>query len=832
MKIKLKQLVCLLSAVIFTSQVFSQAWIRVNQMGYLPGDIKVAVFLSKDPVDVSEFRVREALTDKVIAAFSNVKSYGSYPPFSSSYRLDFSSYTNEGAVYIEAGGIRSPVFNVSNSVYDGSADFLLRYMRQQRCGYNPFLKDSCHTHDGYIIYHPTRDSMHIDVTGGWHDATDYLQYTATSSNAVYQMLLAWKMNPSAFGDEHLANGDTGKNNVPDILDEIKWGLEWLIKMNPDSGEMYNQIADDRDHAGYRLPNKDRVSYGKGLERPVYFCTGDTQGLMEYKNRATGIASTAGKFASSFALAAEVFRESDPGYSEMLLNKAIAAWRFGKANPGACQTAPCVAPYFYEEDNWVDDMELAGATIYKLTRDKSFLDEAADYGRQEIFTPWMGADTATHYQWYPFLNMGHWAVGSAENNYAGEFAGYWQKGLQNVFDKGKHNAFLNGVPKIWCSNNLTVALITQCHLYEMWTGDKRFREMEAALRDWLFGCNPWGTSMVIGLPGYGDTPVDPHSSLSVLNGYKLDGGLVDGPVYYSIFKNLKGIDVAGKDEYSEFQSHLAVYHDDNADYSTNEPTMDGTADFTYYLSAKQHEAHQAGKNQENQEISHGAIIRGRRDDKVISLVFTGHEFGNGLPRIMKTLKKNDIKASFFVTGDFYRNKKFASSIKKLINGGHYLGAHSDKHLLYCAWENRDSMLVTKDEFVADLKANYAAMVSFSVHPQKARWFLPPYEWYNDSISLWARQYGLQLINNTPGTLSAADWTYPSEGIKYSTSEEIYKNIINFESTEKDGLNGFILLTHLGTDPKRPDPFFLRLDELISTLKGRGYRFIPLDELLQK
>ncbi len=63
--------------------------------------------------------------------------------------------------------------------------------------------------------------------------------------------------------------------------------------------------------------------------------------------------------------------------------------------------------------------------------------------------------------------------------------------------------------------------------------------KVALRDWLFGCNPWGTTMIVGMPQYGDYPLDPHSSLSVLHHYRLDGGLVDGPVYNSIYKNLKG-----------------------------------------------------------------------------------------------------------------------------------------------------------------------------------------------------------------------------------------------------------------------------------------------------
>jgi hypothetical protein len=236
------------------------------------------------------------------------------------------------------------------------------------------------------------------------------------------------------------------------------------------------------------------------------------------------------------------------------------------------------------------MELAGAMLFELTGNRTYLEQAVAYGRQETITPWMGADTARHYQWYPFMNMGHWAIGRLKEPEAGsEFTAYLKKGIEQVYQRGKANPFLNGIPFIWCSNNLTTAMLTQCHLYAQLTGDATYLEMEAALRDWLFGCNPWGTSMIVGLPQYGDYPADPHSSLSVLYDYKLDGGLVDGPVYNSIFKNLKGITIADGDEYHAFQSDIVVYHDDYADYSTNEPTMDGTACLAYYLSAMQVEA---------------------------------------------------------------------------------------------------------------------------------------------------------------------------------------------------------------------------------------------------
>ena len=84
----------------------------------------------------------------------------------STYRLDFSDFNQPGTYYLKAGKAVSPRFPINNHVYNGTADFLLNYMRQQRCGYNPFLKDSCHVHDGYILYHPTKTGQRIDVRGG------------------------------------------------------------------------------------------------------------------------------------------------------------------------------------------------------------------------------------------------------------------------------------------------------------------------------------------------------------------------------------------------------------------------------------------------------------------------------------------------------------------------------------------------------------------------------------------------------------------------------------------------------------------------------------------
>jgi endoglucanase len=236
----------------WTQQV--NTWIRINQLGYTASGVKVTVLCSKKMLAAKTFDVVNAVTGQKAFSGKAGKSFGAYGPFLDTYRLDFSSFKKPGRYLIKAAGVVSPEFNISDTVYRGKADFCLRYMRQQRSGFNPFLKDSCHTHDGYTLYAPVPDSTHIDVVGGWHDATDYLQYSTTTANATYHLLAAYRDFGKRFEDKKQANGLDGLNGLPDVLDEARWGLDWLMKMHPKRGWIFNQLADDRDHSGMRRQN--------------------------------------------------------------------------------------------------------------------------------------------------------------------------------------------------------------------------------------------------------------------------------------------------------------------------------------------------------------------------------------------------------------------------------------------------------------------------------------------------------------------------------------------------------------------------------------------------
>ena len=191
--------------------------------------------------------------------------------------------------------------------------------------------------------------------------------------------------------------------------------------------------------------------------------------------------------------------------------------------------------------------------------------------------WMPYDTAKHYQYYPFINMGHYSLHEvADDGLKDTLSAYYRSGIAHCLHRAGQNPYGIGVPFIWCSNNLLTSMITQVILYEEMTGDASYHDFLVQQRDWLFGRNPWGSSMFTGIPENGEYPVDVHTSLWALTKREIPGGLVDGPVYGSIYRSLLGLILTEPDEFAAFQNEFVVYHDDIGDYSTNEPTMDGTA----------------------------------------------------------------------------------------------------------------------------------------------------------------------------------------------------------------------------------------------------------------
>ncbi len=576
---------------------FSQAtpeqtnlYIRVNQIGYRPADPKTAIAMSHMLLG-EKFQVVEKASQRVVFEGSPHPVDQVWGQFSHHAELDFSPFNQDGEYFIRFAGAESPFFPIRGNVYAELPDQLLEFMRQQQCGYNPWVDAVCHSFDGRTADGPLPAGTYVDARGGWHDAGDQLKYLLTASNATAQMLLAYQMGQQPtgaktngapqFADRVNELGQPFANGIPDLLDEARWGLDWMLRLHPAPDQLYHQVADDRDHKNFRLPQEETVDYGwgPGSYRVVYSADGKPQGLKQYKSESDGIANLAGRYAAAMALGYQIWKDDArlAPYAAQLLQAGKEVYALGKAKEGAQQGNSYGAPYRYAETTWADDMEWGAAELLRATGDSQYRADAVRYAKLDATTSWMGQETAGHYQFYPFMNVGHFRLyDQVDEHLQATLAGYYREQIEKCLAAGSKNPYRVGVPFIWCSNNLAVALATQCSIYERMTGDRQFREFTAQQRDWLVGRNPWGMSMFTDIPAGGRSPRDVHLFPNALQKRSVRGGLVDGPVARKIFLSLKGVTITEPDPFAPFQDERAVYHDDIQDYSTNEPTMDGTA----------------------------------------------------------------------------------------------------------------------------------------------------------------------------------------------------------------------------------------------------------------
>jgi peptidoglycan/xylan/chitin deacetylase (PgdA/CDA1 family) len=821
--------------------------LRVNQIGYLTDDAKVGIAFAEEPLD-GTFQVIEADSKKQVFSGSLVaataKAWGKFPHC---YELDFTAVKKSGKyiLKLDPSGAESRPFAIGNDAYKNYQDDLLVFMRQQRCGYNPFLDMVCHKRDGRTAYGPLPAESFVDASGGWHDAGDQLKYLITSSNATARMLLAYELDPQKFGDRVDDMGRPIPNGIADVLDEAKWGLDWLHKLHPHPTHLYHQVADDRDHTGWKYPDKDDSDYGWGPNsyRVVYFADGKPQGLNKHKSEATGVANLAGRSAAAMAIAARIWRNdlNDPVFADKCLVAAKELYQLGKDKEGYQQGNSFKAPYRYMENTWADDMEWGAAELFKTTGDKAYLADAQKYAEQIAATSWMPHEKAGHYEFYPFMNVGHFALyPHVDATMQKKLAEYYRAGIEACVARGKKNSYQIGVPFIWCSNNLVSALITQILLYEKMTGDMQYHDFMLAQRDWLLGRNPWGTSMFTGIPRDGEYPEDVHTCIWYLTKKMVPGGIVDGPVYTSVYENLLGLHLTQDDEFADFQNEHVVYHDDIGDYSTNEPTMDGTADAITLLThfgdvdltspaLKKIQTTKKPVSSDKLTIIEDGIVRGPKDQKQLALIFTGGDHGEGTELILDTLKEKKVPGSFFVTGGYTAKAEHASLLRRMVAERHFLGPHSHGHLLYAPWENRQTSLVSEQEFKDDLQRNLNDLAKFGADRKGPIYFVPPYEWYNKQHAAWAKDLGCVLVNFTSGSGSNRDWA-PEDHASFKPSQEILADILSYEAKEPDGLNGHLLLLHLGS--LRKDKMPPNLGMLIDELRDRGYEFVSLDQLLNQ
>lgn len=519
-------------------------FIRANQLGYLPKDDKKAVIGASEDISKMSFFIRNMETMEIIFSEKigpSVSGKKKDTPFEFNFIVDFSSVSEPGQYRVEVlSDTVSHPFSIDNRVYVDIIDLLLNFMKVERCGNTePAFHGPCHLHDA--------TNIDFDVTGGWHDAGDFLKFTHKEAYTTYTLLLAYDLHRDTCG--HLF-GDKDENGLPDLLDEAKIGLDYLMKVYPNDETFIYKVGDNKeDHRlNHRMPDTDPL---ERIHRPAYIGF-DRRNLAQY--------------AFAMALGAKVFNKI-PGYDTeaelYFLNAKRAYQKAMKTGEGE-----------------IEKLCLAATELYEASKNPEFLEDAKRLNRQ--------------------TNAGYWGSYPANFTLAhARLAPYDPMALHKIrnsvsvfLQHSQSNLFGLSVIYDWGSLYVALSSATAGWLYETLSGDQTFSDLQRRIRDFTLGVNPWGVSFIGGVGAV--YPVDIHNYTAVslrrnglLSSGTFKGAVSLGPVSRDLWeKDFSHKIRIDKDIYAQFQPPACVYHDHFHDYVTNEPCIYGSSEailfFSFYL----------------------------------------------------------------------------------------------------------------------------------------------------------------------------------------------------------------------------------------------------------
>ena len=472
-------------------------YIRTNQVGFLPGDIKTGIILSGKSLETKKFEVINAANNKVEFSSVITGNLGRYGNFPFTYEIDFSKIVVIGKYYISVEGIRSYEFRVSYKAYTGIADQLLEFFKVQRCGYtDPELHKVCHRFDATSLIDGKKTiNEKVDLTGGWHDAGDYTKFLNTTAYSTYMLLFAYEFDPVKFGF------DNNKNGAPDILEEAKVGLDWLLRANYSKYELVTQVQDLRDHdVGWRLPENDVLAN----DRPAFIGIG--------KN-------LIGIYCAAMSLAARIWRDkfNYPGYAEKCLTAAENLYSIRKSVPDIDSSGTGS----YIDNRFYGKMALGAVELYLTTNRAEFLRDAKVYADSAGSDYW--------WSWGNFNSLADYRLAKFDIKYAD-----YIKNNLTAFEKNRNeDIFGKGTSLSWGTNNTLLGITVQNILWQRLTGDGSFNKVALYQRDYILGRNPWGVSFIYKTGT--NYSINFHHQVSYFNGGNLPGGFAAGPATREFLK---------------------------------------------------------------------------------------------------------------------------------------------------------------------------------------------------------------------------------------------------------------------------------------------------------
>ena len=515
--------------------------IVINQVGYKNDSKKTAVFRN---TDATEFSVVNADTKKIVYTGQLSDERYNSSAGETDKTGDFSSVTESGNYYITCGDLDdSYTFTIGENVYSNLLDDSVRMLYLQRCGTavedSDFGHIACHT--GLATIYGTNET--IDVSGGWHDAGDYGRYIVPAAKAVADLLYAYEENPKLYSD-NIGIPESG-NGTPDVLDEVRYELEWMKKMQRADGGVYHKVSCEN-FPNYCMPQD------------------ETNPLI-----VTPVSTTAtADFCASMALAYEIYNSIDPDFAEDCLSSAELAWSFMESNPNFIFKNPeDITTGEYGDSSDRDERYWAAAQLYHTT------------GNSKYENALSSMSVCTGMDWYTIGDYGNIAILTADN--ISHDSSVYIKAKNAIIAQAdslvtNSNNSPYGVAVTnykWGSNMIVATSGIILGLAYDTTNDSKYLDAANAQLDYLLGSNPVGECFVT---GYGTvSPENPHHRPSMAVGKAMKGMLVGGVN--------SDLDDSAAKAYCQGLPAAKCYVDNSESYSTNEITIYWNSPFTYLLS---------------------------------------------------------------------------------------------------------------------------------------------------------------------------------------------------------------------------------------------------------
>jgi endoglucanase len=558
---KIKILLCYCAVFNFLLQpeiTFAQLF--VNQAGYLPTLTKI--FYSSSSAD--SFYVIESSTgtikfrDELYFSITNDAATGL-----TLYAGDFSTLQTAGNYFILlSNGDSSHTFTISSNVYDDVYKKSLKGYYFQRCGTallqphaGVYYHSICHNPGDGFYHSSTGQSGFRLSTGGWHDAGDYGKYVVNSGITVGTLLLAYESFPEKFNQDNLNIPESG-NGVPDLLDEVRYELEWLLKMQNENGGVYFKITKEQFESFIMPQNDSGIRYIHVLS-----------------------STATGNFAAMMARAARLYHSIDTTFSNNCLIAATLAWSFLVSNPtivpiGGFKNPAGTVTGEYGDTNDSDERLWAAAELYETTGLSDYHNYfITNYATGGIISGTMSWNKVKNLALLTYLNTARsGASQTAKNQIKNSLVSYANTLLGRASTNGFGVTINPGEYNWGCNSDVLNKALLLFYAYEQ-TDNNSYFQIASMQLNYIIGTNAHNISFITGVGT--NSVMHPHHRPSVADG---------------VINPVPGLLAGGPDQYLDdpvLQSHFnsstppaLCYIDDVGSYASNEIAINWNAPLVF------------------------------------------------------------------------------------------------------------------------------------------------------------------------------------------------------------------------------------------------------------